>query len=414
MTIKQLYPALRPSILLDFAKSQVVNPLVTFSRASSATYVAENGVLTEVAANRPRVDFDPVTSVCKGLLIEGQRTNSVTNPRAEGAVAGTPGTLPTGWNTYFNPTGVSRTIVGVGTQNGYSYVDIRFAGTASSTGELTVYLTNSVAASLASSWAQSAYVSIVGGSVSNLAFVSLRTFQLNSGAYVREVATNIIGSLSSTLTRFSIITSSFGSGANQIQPVLSLFASVGGAVIDITLRIAGPQLEQGSTVTSIILPPVGAPAASTRAAESLITTSIGSWFNGATGTIVVQAATLASGTQPIVSFDDNTVNEQMVINTSGTDPKFTVTDGGTPQADLDAGTIIALTTFKMAVAYTVNDFAACVNGLTVQTDVSGTVPTVDRMRIGTDVSANQLVGYIQRIVYYSERLTNDQLVSLTK
>jgi hypothetical protein len=104
----------------------------------------------------------------------------------------------------------------------------------------------------------------------------------------------------------------------------------------------------------------------------------------------------------------------MVINTSGTDPKFTVTDGGTPQADLDAGTIIALTTFKMAVAYTVNDFAACVNGLTVQTDVSGTVPTVDRMRIGTDVSANQLVGYIQRIVYYSERLTNDQLVSLTK
>jgi hypothetical protein len=138
------------------------------------------------------------------------------------------------------------------------------------------------------------------------------------------------------------------------------------------------------------------------------------WFNNTAGTIIIQGSTLASGTQPMVRFDDNTVNEQIAMFTSGVDPKFTVTDGGTPQADLDTGTVTANTRFKLAAAYAANDFAACVNGLVVQTDVTGTIPTVDRMRMGTDLSANQLVGYMDRIAYYDERLTNDQLQSLTK
>lgn len=50
-------------------------PGVEVTRTSSATYFASGGKLTTAFYNRPRFDYDPVTNVCKGLLIEEQRTN---------------------------------------------------------------------------------------------------------------------------------------------------------------------------------------------------------------------------------------------------------------------------------------------------------------------------------------------------
>ncbi len=49
--------------------------IITFSRASSATYWDANGVLQTAATDVPRFDHDPVTGECLGLLIEEQRTN---------------------------------------------------------------------------------------------------------------------------------------------------------------------------------------------------------------------------------------------------------------------------------------------------------------------------------------------------
>jgi hypothetical protein len=71
-------PQIRPSLLLDFANSESVDNRITFSRASAATYYDANGVLQTVRDNKPRIDFDPVTGECKGLLIEEQRTNLIT------------------------------------------------------------------------------------------------------------------------------------------------------------------------------------------------------------------------------------------------------------------------------------------------------------------------------------------------
>jgi hypothetical protein len=72
------YPTVRPSLNLDFANSQSVDPRITFTRASTATRVNANGLIEVVASNSPRIDFDPATQVCKGLLIEEQRTNLLT------------------------------------------------------------------------------------------------------------------------------------------------------------------------------------------------------------------------------------------------------------------------------------------------------------------------------------------------
>lgn len=71
-------PALRPSLLLDFANSRQVDPRITFTSASTATYYDAQGVLRTAASGVPRIDHDPVTGECKGLLIEEARTNLFT------------------------------------------------------------------------------------------------------------------------------------------------------------------------------------------------------------------------------------------------------------------------------------------------------------------------------------------------
>lgn len=59
------------------------------------------------------------------------RTRSAT-PTGLGAAAGTPGAMPINWSVAGLLNGITRSIVGTGTENGIPYVDIRFAGTATS------------------------------------------------------------------------------------------------------------------------------------------------------------------------------------------------------------------------------------------------------------------------------------------
>ena len=72
------YPSIRPSLHLDFANSKVLDPRITFTRASVGSYFDSKGVLQLAASGVPRFDHDAVTGECKGLLIEDQRTNLMT------------------------------------------------------------------------------------------------------------------------------------------------------------------------------------------------------------------------------------------------------------------------------------------------------------------------------------------------
>lgn len=55
------------------------NNLITFSRASSGTFVGSNRLIQTAAVNEPRFDHDPVTGESLGLLIEEERTNFFLN-----------------------------------------------------------------------------------------------------------------------------------------------------------------------------------------------------------------------------------------------------------------------------------------------------------------------------------------------
>jgi hypothetical protein len=69
---------LMPAFRSDFANSGMVDPRINFSRNSTATYFDKYGVMRTAKAGEPRIDYDPVTGECKGLLIEESRTNLLT------------------------------------------------------------------------------------------------------------------------------------------------------------------------------------------------------------------------------------------------------------------------------------------------------------------------------------------------
>jgi len=78
MTAIANLPDLRPSLLLDFANSGRVDPRIQCTRASAATCFGPDGKLRTLAANVPRIDYDPATGKCLGLLVEEPRANLLT------------------------------------------------------------------------------------------------------------------------------------------------------------------------------------------------------------------------------------------------------------------------------------------------------------------------------------------------
>lgn len=77
-----------PRLALDFTTASL-DPRVTFTRTTGAsnpaTFINSSGVITAATNDQPRFDYDPVTLVCKGLLIEESRTNALLNSLINGA-----------------------------------------------------------------------------------------------------------------------------------------------------------------------------------------------------------------------------------------------------------------------------------------------------------------------------------------
>lgn len=90
MALKELFYDQRPVALINPKGSQRLDPRFTFSRNTIGSYYDAQGVIRYAAANKPRLDYDRVTGVSKGLLIETLATNFV--PVSSTGGPGTPGT----------------------------------------------------------------------------------------------------------------------------------------------------------------------------------------------------------------------------------------------------------------------------------------------------------------------------------
>jgi hypothetical protein len=152
------------SLDLQFAADKTLTarkgPTPVFTRASTGTFIGSDGLIQTAAANVARFDHDPVTLVCKGLLIEEQRTNDIRGSIAPATQTRTVTAVPYTLSFYGTGT-IVLSGVHVATVNGTGAYPTRAILTFTPTaGSLVLTITGSVtnaqleAGAFATSWIQ--------------------------------------------------------------------------------------------------------------------------------------------------------------------------------------------------------------------------------------------------------------------
>lgn len=238
------------------------------NRQTKGWYVDVAGVLQEAAAGVIRWDYSTGT---RTLLNEAASTNSIPNPRAEGGVTGSPGTQPTGWSISASGSGITRTIVAIGTDDGIPYIDFKLAGTASSgaTFQVIFMTTTTIAATVGETWTASIYRKLIDGGYTGVT-TNLNVIE-TGGSSTPSTSQAFTATSVDLYTQRTTVTRTITTANNTHIRSRVLLAVTNGATIDITLRIGAPQLEEAASATSVILPPISTPGASTRDMERLYT-----------------------------------------------------------------------------------------------------------------------------------------------
>jgi hypothetical protein len=399
-----------PAISLDFLSGSL-DSRVTFTRATTATFVGSNGFIQTAAINDPRFDYDPVTLTAKGLLIEEQRTNFVKySDQFDNAL---------GWS-FFNATVNANVAV---SPDGSTYGDAIVENTTNGNHGVQQFISyTSGTAYTLSFYVKAGTRAWCGMTLPSAAFTG------GPSSYYNLSGAGTLGTAAGSPTARSI--TAVGNGWYRITITATATATAGGntlirsASADNTgfyvgvngaeaIYLYGAQLETGAFSTSYI-PTVASTVTRTADIATMTGANFSSWFNASAGTFVSQFTTSTiSGTRTILDANDNTANESIRLRTVSADPFFTVTDGGVDQANIDAGTVAANTTYKMAGAYTLNDFATSIGGGAAVVDTSGTIPTVNQLQIGNSAAGNSLNGYLRTISYYNTRLSDSSLQAIT-
>lgn len=352
-----------------------------------------------------------------GMLIEETRTNSIRNPRFEGAVVGTPGTYPTNWS-QSNTTGIVPAVIAVGKEYGIPYIDLQYVGTAT-TGTNLISFESTVAASPSNWWSNSVYVRIVGGTTSNISAIGILTKDNLANSYTTLISPTINALGSQRFTSTFLTNSGAVTGLTFIG--MEVIPTAAGA-INLTLRIGAPQLELGQFATSVNLPIVGIPATTTRAEETAYMTTFGSVYQAnAAGTIASETlwnSVPIGGTHDIWDATDGMNNSLQLFNQLTQQYCYvtTETNGVTGiNGGLGTKTITNGTVLKHAVTWTptgsFTDAASATGGSTVTASLP---QNITLLSMGNAYGGGSpLDAYVRRFRYWPRVMQTPELINTT-
>ena len=398
---------LGPSLSLNFVNNGPLDSRIVFGRASVATYFDGNGIMQTAANNVARFDHDPTLLTPRGLLIEEARTNSLPNSTMVGAVAGTPGTLPTNWLQTEN-TGVIPNVIGSGTENGIPYVDIQFLGTTTGGTNNNIFFSPTViSAGNSQAWTASCYMRVVAGS---LGAVPASLFVIDSAAAHSVAIAPPPTGASLASNRFVLTATSSASGVTAVTSAIQLDPPIGTAM-NVTLRIGAPQLELGRFATSFIPTSSAAVTRQGDIATLPVIAASGATnfrFNQPAGTIGVEALVGQLNNEAVELAGLASILGKTSINVQG--------GNSVAMFDLTAPVNAALgvqpvaTVFRAMYAFTAGAQAGLIVGSGLVTS-AGTplTPGITGLTIGTDSASQQPNGYLRRIQYWPRALAAPEL-----
>jgi hypothetical protein len=362
--------------------------------------------LLTAVANQPRINHDPVTGECLGLLVEQPSTNLLLRS-AEFDNAS--------WVKYASATVVPNSIVA---PNG-----TLSASTLVSTSSQEIYQGVGKASS-AITYTSSVYAKFRNTSQITLVFsdfvagVAAATFNLTTGT-VSGVAGSIWTGVSGTMLPvgndwFRCSLTATSPATSTVYVSVTTASSTAGA----SVYLWGAQLEAQQLTTSYI-PTTSASVTRNGDAALISGNNLTSFYNQIEGTIFIEAnynKSSADGLSNRVMYEvgTNSPSRMLGYNNTSSGASFTVIESNATQAQLNPTGVADNSFKKVAHAYKTNDFGASLNGSVALVDSSGKVPRSSAFGVGCTVSGTaQLNGHIKQLAYYPERLSNATIQAMT-
>lgn len=407
-------PSIKPTLLLDFANVKALDPRITFTRASSATYFDQFGVLQTAASGVARFDHNPTTFESLGLLIEEQRTNLLTYSEQFDNAAWTKSNATISQDAAVSPDGTTDADKIVeNTTNGVH--DVR----------------RIVSASASTAYTQSIFVKASGRTRGQIQMFgnsggSTVDFDLTAGTATAAGSYGGWTSASATITNYGngwfrvTNTATTNTGLTSLTAAYLLADASGSGPYtgDGTSGMFywGAQLEVGAFPTSYI-PTVASQVTRSADAASMTGANFSSWYRADEGTLFVNATTppKLSTFPSIAALSDGTTNNRAFFYGFTTGLYFGITVGGVSQGQASSTfTPTVGSQVLLAAAIKLNDFSISRDGILGSADTSATVPVVNSLYIGGSATGGAtLNGTIRKLAYYPIRCTNAQLQALT-
>lgn len=418
------YTGTGESILIWGAQLEQRSQVTAYTPTTTQPITNYIPVLQTAPANVPRIDNDPVTDECKGLLIEEQRTNLLTYSEQIG----------TGPWTYGD-------VLAIGSG---SIADCQIAPDGSATADLIVpskvssnvhYVRQGFASTIGNTYTFSVYVKAAGYSS-----VALRMLDTDASIVTYDLAQGTVNNAAATITavgngwfRCTLKGTSTGSSTGvYIYPNQQATYQGDGYS---GVYVWGAQLEAGSFPTSYVKTTT---SQATRAADTaqMIGTNFSSWYRQDEGTLFGEAlsnvftdteAGMVTSSLAIAAIY-NTVSRRsngLVMGREDSGTAFAVAavrsydSSGNSTTTINAGNgSFSPSIFtKMAAAFSSTGSAFAVKGAASLLGLAQQKSEANTLAIGygadTAYQTGRLNGCVKRLVYYPKRLTDAQLQAIT-
>ena len=422
MTIKTLYPNVRPTLDLAFAATKALDPRITFTRASAGTYVGSDGTLRTAGVNEARFDHSPLTLESLGLLVEEQRTNLIVQSENFGTTWTTTGLLAFGSGSTLNATVApdGATTADLVTENSstseHRIETAAISWVANTTYTLTIF-------AKANGRTRMDFFGVGGG---NFTGGRNASFNLSTGAVI--TTDGAVASIEARANgwyrvRMTLTASAAPSASSLFIRFLdnsNNFSYTGDGTSGLFLW--GAQLEAGAFPTSYIPTTT---AAATRGADvaSITGTAFSGWYRQDEGTVFVEYSNQATAGQDRRIFNTSdatgfTTNGSTLFLSNGTQAaaSFNTFAGGLNIGPMHSSTpLVVGVARKAAYSIQVNSRVLVVGGAAPLISSNSYTPpsNIVSADLGQSNGGSHVNGTIRRLTYWPWRLSNATLQALT-
>ena len=364
-----------------------------FSRGSTATRVNKDGLIEVVASNVPRLDYpliDGVVQDCPSLLLEPQRTNSLTYSEAFD-------------NAYWTKNS-SSVMSGFNSPNGNLTADLITVNSGVTDGSCVIFNAWNTSLQTFSLFAKKGnYNRILLGQASNSWWA---VFDLEDG---------FVASQNENLTSSEII--DYGNG--WYRCVVSHDNPSGTATLGLAVEgennsvyVWGAQLEEGSYPTSYI-PTSGSSV--TRVAETCDGAGNADTFNDSEGVLFAEISALSDiGSESAIAIGNGGYDERVIIYTFNNYIYAFVFAGGVNVFSFGTTEYNVKEANKIALKYKSGDYSIYINGIEKHSSTSTSTPSgIDRLNFNDSVSGLKFYGRTKQLMTFNKALTDQELIALT-